>query len=64
MNRRRPTLPVNDEVAVPLDEIEGNIRLQKRMSGDAPYYMLGPIATDIAPGFDHITAAIGAFGRQ
>ena len=45
---------------VPLDEIEGNIRLQKRMSGGAPYYMLGPIATDVAPGFDHITAAIGA----
>jgi phosphomethylpyrimidine synthase len=45
---------------VPLDEIEGNIQLQKRMSGDAPYYMLGPIPTDIAPGFDHITAAIGA----
>jgi phosphomethylpyrimidine synthase len=45
---------------VPLDEIEGNIRLQKRMSGDAPYYMLGPIATDVAPGYDHITAAIGA----
>ncbi len=45
---------------VPLDEIEGNIRLQKRMSGDAPYYMLGPIATDVAPGFDHISAAIGA----
>ncbi len=45
---------------VPLDEIAGNIQLQKRMSGGAPYYMLGPIATDIAPGFDHITAAIGA----
>lgn len=45
---------------VPLDEIEGNIKLQKRMSGDAPYYMLGPIPTDIAPGFDHITSAIGA----
>lgn len=45
---------------VPLDEIEGNIRLQKRMSGGAPYYMLGPISTDVAPGFDHITAAIGA----
>ncbi len=45
---------------VPLDEIEGNIQLQKRMSGDAPYYMLGPIATDVAPGYDHITAAIGA----
>jgi phosphomethylpyrimidine synthase len=45
---------------VPLDEIEGNIQLQKRMSGGAPYYMLGPIPTDVAPGFDHITAAIGA----
>ncbi len=45
---------------VPLDEIAGNIQLQKRMSGEAPYYMLGPIATDVAPGFDHITAAIGA----
>ena len=45
---------------VPLDEVEGNIRLQKRMSGEAPYYMLGPIATDVAPGYDHITAAIGA----
>jgi phosphomethylpyrimidine synthase len=45
---------------VPLDEIEGNIQLQKRMSGGAPYYMLGPIATDVAPGYDHISAAIGA----
>lgn len=45
---------------VPLDEIQGNIQLQKRMSGEAPYYMLGPISTDIAPGFDHITSAIGA----
>lgn len=45
---------------VPLDEIAGNIQLQKRMSGEAPYYMLGPIATDVAPGYDHLTAAIGA----
>lgn len=45
---------------VPLDEIEANIILQKRMSNEAPYYMLGPIATDVAPGFDHISAAIGA----
>ncbi|GAB4301281.1 MAG: phosphomethylpyrimidine synthase ThiC [Desulfuromonadia bacterium] len=45
---------------VPLDEIEANIRLQKRMSGDAPYYMLGPIPTDVAPGLDHLTSAIGA----
>ena len=45
---------------VPLDEIEGNIHLEKRMSGGAPYYMLGPIPTDVVAGFDHITAAIGA----
>lgn len=45
---------------MPLDEVETNIRLQKRMSGEAPYYMLGPISTDVAPGYDHITAAIGA----
>jgi len=45
---------------MPLDEIETNIRLQKRMSGDAPYYMLGPISTDIVPGYDHISAAIGS----
>jgi phosphomethylpyrimidine synthase len=45
---------------VPLDEIEANIRLQKRMSGEAPYYMLGPICTDVTPGYDHISAAIGA----
>ena len=45
---------------VPLDEIEANIKLQKRMSGGAPYYMLGPITTDVAPGYDHITAAIGS----
>jgi 5-hydroxybenzimidazole synthase len=45
---------------VPLDEIESNILLQKKMSGDAPYYVLGPLTTDVAPGYDHLTAAIGA----
>ncbi len=45
---------------VPLDEIEANIILQKKMSNDAPYYMLGPLPSDIGAGFDHITAAIGA----
>ncbi len=45
---------------VPLDEIEANIILQKRMSNDAPYYMLGPLATDVTPGYDHISSAIGA----
>jgi phosphomethylpyrimidine synthase len=45
---------------VPIDEIEANIILQKRMSNYAPYYMLGPIPTDIMAGYDHIAAAIGA----
>jgi phosphomethylpyrimidine synthase len=45
---------------VPLDEIEANIILQKRMSDNAPYYMLGPIPSDVTAGYDHITAAIGA----
>ena len=45
---------------VPLDEIEGNIMLEKRMSGNAPYYVLGPLPMDSGAGYDHITAAIGA----
>ncbi|GAB4271559.1 MAG: phosphomethylpyrimidine synthase ThiC [Deferrisomatales bacterium] len=45
---------------VPLDEIEGNIQLQKRMSGDAPYYVLGPLPCDVGAGYDHVTAAVGA----
>ncbi|HEX9861380.1 MAG TPA: phosphomethylpyrimidine synthase ThiC, partial [Nitrospirota bacterium] len=45
---------------IPIDEIEANIILQKRMSGEAPFYVLGPITTDVAPGYDHITSAIGA----
>jgi len=45
---------------IPIDEIEANVILMKRMSGNKPFYMLGPLVTDIAPGFDHIVAAIGA----
>ena len=45
---------------VPMDEIAGNIMLEKRMSGHAPYYVLGPIPSDIGAGYDHVTAAIGA----
>lgn len=45
---------------VPLDEIAGNIMLEKRMSGGAPYYVLGPLPADSGAGYDHITAAIGA----
>jgi phosphomethylpyrimidine synthase len=45
---------------IPINEIEAVITIQKKMSGEAPFYMLGPITTDIAPGYDHITAAVGA----
>jgi len=45
---------------VPLDEIEANIILEKRMSGGAPDYVLGPLPADRGAGYDHITAAIGA----
>lgn len=45
---------------VPLDEIEANIILEKRMSGNAPYYVLGPVPADTGAGFDHVVAAIGA----
>lgn len=44
---------------IPLNEIEINIKLQKSLCNNAPFYVLGPIVTDIAPGYDHITSAIG-----
>ena len=44
---------------VPFDQIEANMKLEKRLCNNAPFYVLGPLVTDIAPGYDHITAAIG-----
>jgi phosphomethylpyrimidine synthase len=44
---------------VPLDLIQANIQIQKRLCGDSPFYVLGPLVTDVAPGYDHITSAIG-----
>ncbi len=44
---------------VPLNEIETNVRAMKSMTQNAPLYLLGPLVTDIAPGYDHITGAIG-----
>jgi phosphomethylpyrimidine synthase len=44
---------------VPIDQIETNIRLQKALCHGAPFYVLGPLVTDVAPGYDHITSAIG-----
>ncbi len=44
---------------VPLNAVAEHVRLQKTVSGGAPFYTLGPLVTDVAPGYDHITAAIG-----
>ena len=44
---------------VPLHQIEANVRLEKSVCDGAPFYVLGPMVTDIAPGYDHITGAIG-----
>lgn len=44
---------------VPLDQIQANIKIQKTICDGAPFYVLGPIVTDLAPGYDHITSAIG-----
>jgi len=44
---------------VPLDQIPAQMLLQKRLCDDAPFYVLGPLVTDVAPGLDHITSAIG-----
>jgi len=44
---------------VPLNQIEKNIKLEKEICHGAPFYVLGPLVTDIAPGYDHITSAIG-----
>jgi len=44
---------------VPLSQIEANVQLEKRLCDNAPFYVLGPLVTDIAPGYDHIVGAIG-----
>jgi len=45
---------------LPLQQVEMNIRLQKEVCAGAPFYVLGPVVTDVAPGYDHVTAAIGS----
>jgi phosphomethylpyrimidine synthase len=44
---------------VPINQIETNVMLEKSLCNGAPFYVLGPLVTDVAPGYDHITAAIG-----
>ncbi len=45
---------------VPFDQIEYNMKLQRRLCHGAPFYVLGPLVTDVFPGYDHITSSIGA----
>ena len=45
---------------IPLHEVEMNMRREQELCDDAPFYILGPVVTDCAPGYDHITSAIGA----
>lgn len=44
---------------MPMDQIAANMKIQQTICGGAPFYVLGPLVTDIAPGYDHITSAIG-----
>jgi len=44
---------------IPLDEIEMNVKMEKKLCQGAPFYVLGPLVTDVAPGYDHIVSAIG-----
>jgi phosphomethylpyrimidine synthase len=44
---------------VPIDEVAPTVEAMKKLTGDAPLYLLGPLVTDIAPGYDHIVGAIG-----
>ena len=44
---------------VPLHDVEANVKIAKKLTGGAPFYVLGPLVTDVAPGYDHVTAAIG-----
>ncbi|HUT90356.1 MAG TPA: phosphomethylpyrimidine synthase ThiC [Thermoguttaceae bacterium] len=45
---------------IPMDQIEMNVKREMEICGEAPFYVLGPVVTDVAPGYDHITSAIGA----
>ncbi|MBI4365628.1 MAG: phosphomethylpyrimidine synthase ThiC, partial [Deltaproteobacteria bacterium] len=45
---------------VPMDQLEMNVKMQMELCHEAPFYTLGPLVTDVAPGYDHITSAIGA----
>lgn len=49
---------------MPLNQIAANMQIQQSICKGAPFYVLGPLVTDIAPGYDHITAAIEVPSQQ
>ena len=57
--RRGVQVMVEGPGHVPVDQIASNMKLEKRLCHNAPFYVLGPLVTDVAPGYDHITSAIG-----
>ena len=57
--RRGVQVMVEGPGHVPFDQIASNMKLEKRLCHNAPFYVLGPLVTDVAPGYDHITSAIG-----
>ena len=58
--RRGVQVMVEGPGHVPLDQIEYNMKLQRQLCHGAPFYVLGPLVTDVFPGYDHITSCIGA----
>ncbi|MEM7605004.1 MAG: phosphomethylpyrimidine synthase ThiC, partial [Myxococcota bacterium] len=58
--RRGVQVMVEGPGHVPFDQIEYNMKLQRRLCHGAPFYVLGPLVTDVFPGYDHITSCIGA----
>jgi phosphomethylpyrimidine synthase len=58
--RKNTQVMVEGPGHVPMDQIDMNIKRQMQVCHEAPFYVLGPLVTDIAPGYDHITSAIGA----
>ncbi len=57
--KRKVQVMIEGPGHVPLNEIIPNMQLQKKLCHGAPFYVLGPLVTDVAPGYDHITSAIG-----
>ena len=58
--RRDVQVMVEGPGHIPMHQIEMNVRMEQEICHEAPFYTLGPLVTDIAPGYDHITSAIGA----